>query len=258
MNGLSPLRAEPARHPIGRGWVWVRSGFDVFNKGMGVSVAMVLIWFAVGLLLERLPAGSLISQLLYMVWGAGWVAVARHGYEDNPLRFADFFSGFRHKLTPLMLGGLLVLALFSLIGLICLGLLSMWGLTSLLTQDPESLVVTAAQAQGLLLCLLLGLALLIPVLMAITFAPALIFFHDVGILQAAKLSFKGCLTNMWPFLWWGLIAAILMLFGAALMLVGLLVVIPALNYSIYVAYRDIYLDVTQETPAEAPLTGFEA
>ena len=68
-----PLRAEPARHPIGRGWVWVRSGFDVFNKGMGVSVAMVLIWFAVGLLLERLPAGSLISQLLYMVWGpAGW------------------------------------------------------------------------------------------------------------------------------------------------------------------------------------------
>ena len=59
--------------------------------------------------------------------GAGWVAVARHGYEGNPLRFADFFSGFRHKLTPLMLGGLLVLALFSLIGLICLGLLSMWG-----------------------------------------------------------------------------------------------------------------------------------
>ncbi len=56
----------------------------------------------------------------------------------------------------------------------------------------------------------------------------------------------------------GLIAAILMLFGAALMLVGLLVVIPALNFSIYVAYRDIYLDVTQETPAETPLTGFEA
>ncbi len=64
-------------------------------------------------------------------------------------------------------------------------------------------MVTAAQAQGLLLCLLLGLALLIPVLMAITFAPALIFFPRCGILQAAKLSFKGCLTNMWPFLWWG-------------------------------------------------------
>jgi uncharacterized membrane protein len=42
------------------------------------------------------------------------------------------------------------------------------------------------------------------------------------------------------------------------MLIGLLVVIPALNYSIYVAYRDIYLDVSQEAPSEAPLTGFEA
>ncbi len=258
MNGLSPLRAEPARHPIGRGWVWVRSGFDVFNKGMGVSVAMVLIWFAVGLLLERLPAGGLISQLLYMVWGAGWMVVAQRGYEGNQLKFADFFAGFRNKLTPLMLGGLLVLALFTLIGLICLALLSMWGLTPLLTQDPASMVASVAQVQGLLLCLLLGLALLIPVLMAITFAPALIYFHDVGILQAARLSFKGCLSNMWPFFWWGLIGAGLMLLGAALMLIGLLVVIPALNYSIYVAYRDIYLDVSQEVHTEAPLTGFEA
>ncbi|MGX9080542.1 hypothetical protein ACWTQY_32335, partial [Klebsiella pneumoniae] len=77
---------------------------------MGVSVAMVLIWFAVGLLLDRLPAGGLISQLLYMVWGAGWVVVAQRGYEGNQLKFADFFAGFRNKLTPLILGGLLVLA----------------------------------------------------------------------------------------------------------------------------------------------------
>ena len=186
------------------------------------------------------------------------MVVAQRGYEGNQLKFADFFAGFRNKLTPLILGGLLVLALFTLIGLICLGLLSIWGLTSLLTQDPESMVVSVAQAQGLLLCLLLGLALLIPVLMAITFAPALIYFHDMGILQAARLSFRGCLTNMWPFLWWGLITAGLMLFGAALMLIGLLVVIPALNYSIYVAYREIYLDVAQEAQSEAPLTGFEA
>lgn len=40
----------------------------------------------------------------------------------------------------------------------------------------------------------------------------------------------------------GLLSAILLLFGALLLLVGLLVVIPALNYSIYVAYRDIFLD----------------
>lgn len=80
MNGLPPLRTTPARYSTGRGWLWVRSGFDIFNKGMGISVAMVLVWFMVGMLLEQLPAGGLISQLLYMVWGAGWVAVAARGY----------------------------------------------------------------------------------------------------------------------------------------------------------------------------------
>lgn len=259
MNSDNALRSEPKRHPMGRGWVWIRTGFDIFNRGMGASVAMMVLWFLVGLLLEQLPAGGFISQLLYMVWGAGWVAVARRGYGGQSLQFADFFAGFRHKLTPLMLGGLLVLCLFSLIGLLCLSLLHLWGLTELLAQDPETLTLTLEQAQGFMLCLLLGLALLVPVLMAITFAPALIFFHDVGVWQAARLSFKGSLCNMWPFFWWGLIGAVLLLFGALLLLVGLLVVMPAINYSIYAAYRDIYLE-EQEAGAEPPAKafGFEA
>lgn len=260
MNSDNILRSEPKRHPIGRGWAWVRTGFDIFNKGMGASVAMIVIWFVVGLVLEQLPAGGFISQLLYMVWGAGWVAVAARGYEGNALQFSDFFSGFRHRLTPLMLGGLMVLCLFTLILLICFGLLHLWGLTGLLSQDPETLTVTPEQAQGFLLCLLLGLALLVPVLMAITFAPALIFFHGVGIWQAARLSFKGCMSNMWPFLWWGLLGAVLILFGALLFLVGLLVVLPAINYSIYAAYRDIYLEEQESTDAPPPVKafGFEA
>ncbi len=51
----------------------------------------------------------------------------------------------------------------------------------------------------------------------------------------------------------------LLLFGAVLLLVGLLVVIPALNYSIYVAYRDIFLDESAqpEVPHSEPF-GFEA
>jgi len=95
MNGLPPLRTTPARHTIGRGWIWVRSGFDIFNKGMGASVAMVVFWFGVGMVLDLLPAGGFISQLLYMVWGAGWVAVAARGYRGEPLQFADLFAGSR-------------------------------------------------------------------------------------------------------------------------------------------------------------------
>ena len=260
MNTEPSLRREPKRHPIGRGWVWIRTGFEIFNRGMGASVAMIVLWFVVGLVLDQLPAGGLISQLLYMVWGAGWVAVARRGFEGQSLQFADFFAGFRHRLTPLVLGGLLVLGMLGLILLVCFAQLHLWDLTGLLAQNPETLTLTPAQAQGFLLCLLLGMALVVPMLMAITFAPALIFFQGVGVLQAARLSFMGCLRNIWPFLWWGLIGALLMLLGAALFLVGLLVVLPAINYSIYAAYRDIYLEeetITEQTPPPREF-GFEA
>ncbi|MEI4935527.1 hypothetical protein U1554_19130, partial [Aeromonas caviae] len=74
MNSDRALRREPKRHGIGQGWIWIRTGFDIFNKGMGASVAMIVLWFVVGIVLDQLPAGGLISQLLYMVWGAGWGA----------------------------------------------------------------------------------------------------------------------------------------------------------------------------------------
>ena len=200
MNSDRALRREPKRHGIGQGWIWIRTGFDIFNKGMGASVAMIVLWFVVGIVLDQLPAGGLISQLLYMVWGAGWVAVARRGHHGEALQFGDFFAGFRHRLTPLMLGGLMVLGLIMGILMICVFLLHQWGLTGLLSADPGSLALTPEQAQGFLVCALVGLALFVPVLMAITFAPALILFHQVGVWQAARLSFKGCLRNMWPFL----------------------------------------------------------
>jgi len=56
------------------------------------------------------------------------------------------------------------------------------------------------------------------------------------------------------------LVALLILFGALLFLVGLLVVLPAINYSIYAAYRDIYLEEQESTDAPPPVKafGFEA
>nr|WP_290435119.1 hypothetical protein [Aeromonas caviae] len=45
MNSDRALRHEPKRHGIGQGWIWIRTGFDIFNKGMGASVAMIVLWF---------------------------------------------------------------------------------------------------------------------------------------------------------------------------------------------------------------------
>ena len=104
MQSDSALRREPKRHSIGQGWIWVRTGFDIFNKGMGASVAMIVLWFVVGIVLDQLPAGAYLPAALHGV-GCRLGGGGTTGLWGQPLQFADFFAGFRHRLTPLMLGG---------------------------------------------------------------------------------------------------------------------------------------------------------
>ena len=73
--------------------------------------------------------------------------------------------------------------------MICVFLLHQWGLTGLLSRgsglpgaDPGAGTGASSSAP------LVGLALFVPVLMAITFAPALVLFHQVGVWQATRLN----------------------------------------------------------------------
>ncbi len=74
MNSDRALRHEPKRHGIGQGWIWIRTGFDIFNKGMGASVAMIVLWFVVGIVLDRAAGGGLdLPVALHGVGGRpGW------------------------------------------------------------------------------------------------------------------------------------------------------------------------------------------
>ena len=56
-----------------------------------------------------------------------------------------------------------------------------------------------------------------------------------------KLSFRACLRNFWVLSWWGVLATVLMFCGFLMLLIGLLVMVPVLWYSSYLAYRDIFL-----------------
>lgn len=246
MQTPSPV-AEPRSHSFGRGWAWTRGGFDLFNRARGVSVAMVLCWLVVGLLLEQIPAGGLLSNLLYLVWMAGWMMAARRAEQEGRVEFADLFAGFRSAFTPLMLGGLALTVAVVLIMQVSLMLLGSWGMGDLLGQPPTSL--TPDEARAVLMAMLVGLLLAVPLLMAVTFAPALILFERVSVPQAMRLSFRACLRNMAPFLLWSILACLLLLLGGMLMLIGLLVVMPALNYSIYVAYRDIFGAPVMDAPS---------
>jgi uncharacterized membrane protein len=95
---------------------------------------------------------------------------------------------------------------------------------------------------GVLLIPLVAFALLIPLMMAYFFAPALIAIEGLSALSAMKYSFMGCLKNILPFFWYGLLGTGLMVVGILPLGLGLLVVIPMFMASVYAAFRDIYYD----------------
>jgi uncharacterized membrane protein len=85
------------------------------------------------------------------------------------------------------------------------------------------------------------MALLLPVMMAAWFAPALVVFQQQGVIESMKTSFSGCLKNIVPFLIYGV--AMLVLAVPATLPIGLgwLVLGPILSATVYTSYRDIFL-----------------
>ena len=91
-----------------------------------------------------------------------------------------------------------------------------------------------------LLAGLIALALMLPLFMAMWFAPALVVFNERGVLEAMKESFRGCLRNIVPFLVYGLAGLVLSILASIPLALGWLVLGPVLVASIYAAYRDIF------------------
>ena len=104
---------------------------------------------------------------------------------------------------------------------------------------PDFAVMTAAMSSAML-AVLIGLALYIPLVMALWFAPALVIFNDMQPVPALKSSFNACLKNIIPFLIYGIALFVLSLIASIPLFLGFLVLIPVIFTSIYTGYKDIY------------------
>ena len=93
---------------------------------------------------------------------------------------------------------------------------------------------------SILLAWLIALGLMLPVVMAMWFAPPLAVFNELGAFDALKASFVGCLKNTVPFLIYGLILLGFAVLASIPLCLGWLVLGPVIGASIYTSYRDIY------------------
>lgn len=234
------LLKDPKAVSVGRGWDWIVEGFGHFKKDPGAWILTIIVYFVLSIVLSLIPIlGQLALMLISYVLFAGFMLGCQAQSKGEKFEVKYLFAGFSTNAGRLVLLSVVVLLVVLVVMGIAMG-------PTLFTLIQGGMQTDPAMAQSMvneiLLPMLIAMLFLIPLMMAVYFAPALIVLNDQPLIQAMKLSFIGCLKNILPFLIYGIIALILYILGCIPLLLGLLVVIPTVIASIYVAYQDIFIE----------------
>jgi uncharacterized membrane protein len=90
------------------------------------------------------------------------------------------------------------------------------------------------------LAVLLGIILFIVLIMAMQFAPLLVFFNDVTPLMAMKLSLRAFVNNIGAMLVYGMTFMLLAILASIPMMLGWLILLPLVFTSLYASYSEIF------------------
>lgn len=254
-------KPEIQKVPASHGWLWIRHGYRLIARSplQAFSLAMVV---ALGLFLVMLIplGGALLSILIMPVLLAGYMRVCRSLEYNEKVVPRSIFAGFENRTAQLVsLGGMLLLGI--LVVSMVTAALGGAALTAILSayqthQDSSALLEALfAPGSGVQLSLLAGLALLFVLMLAMQFAPMLVFFDRMTPWQALKTSLQASLRNIVPFTVYSMI---LQLFAFALSVIplglGWIILLPIGLTSMYVGYRDIFAEAkttTSDTEGDA-------
>jgi hypothetical protein len=257
------MRTVPARH----GWFWLVRGFLLFRKNPAMWTLLVFTYWMLVALINQIPvAGPLVATLLLPAFSVSFMAMCEELDRNAPLRPGLLFAGFRRELpTLLSLGGLYLLAIMLVLGITALadgGELMNWVIYG--TAPGAEAIRDGRLSKALIVAAAAGT----PVVMAFWFAPVLAAWDGMGAAKALFFSFFAGWRNWRAFL---IYAGVLTVAGAALSVVlvtaavilrghpevlrlgliaAVLVTMPTLFGSFYVAYRDVFPPTT--VPGEPP------
>ena len=210
---------------------------------IGVLVLLILIYAV----LNYIPViGVLAGQLLLPVFFGGLMLGCHAQAQGNDFSVNHLFAGFTEHGSNLV-----ILSLLYLLGMIVITILLavlifiLPGGLDLFNQLEAGNVEAAEAARSgallMVLILLSAMALYIPLAMAYWFAPVLIVLNGMSPVNAMKTSFRGCLYNVLPFLVYGIVALVFFFIAMIPLMLGLLVLLPMMIASVYIAYREIFL-----------------
>ncbi len=234
------LLDEPRQCEAGRGIGWLVEAFNIFKQYWALWIGMGLVYMIIAFILGNIPFVNFIYWFLFPYhFGAGFILVCAEQEEGYEPLFGTMFSAFQSHL-----GELIILALWNLLFtiLICVPIAFIVGIAGVGVGVMASGVMPSnSEALIIILAVLVAMLFYVPLVMALYLAPALIVLHDIRPLDAMKMSFRGCLKNIMPFLLWGLIVPLICVVAVVLTLgLALFVLVPIMIISTYVIYRDIW------------------
>lgn len=247
------VRTVDASH----GWRWIAHGFAIFRKSPALWVLLLAVLFVGSRLLFALPLVGVIVVLVAPNFLAGLVHGAQALEHGKPLRFGYLASGFLKNAPQLItIGGVSLIGQFlTLMAMVVVGGDAIGDISRSLSvgpTSPEAIEAVRAAAPRMMMAMLVGLGLSLPLMMAVWFAPLLVFFDDVSPWAAIVLSLWACLKNVLPMLVYStaVLVPTLALTPVSIALrqpdLGLWLLAPALVPSIYASYRDLFV---REGPA---------
>jgi len=244
---------EIKKVPASHGLLWIKHGYRLIMRSPLQALSLVMV-FILGLMLAMLiPVGGvMLAMLLMPVLMAGYMRVCRALEYSEKVVPRYIFAGFENRTAQLVsVGGMLLL------GMIVVSMITVMmggdALSTLLNSFKEEhdsnamLEAMLAPGSGMLPSLLTGLSLLFVLMLALQYAPMLVFFDQKSPMEALKLSMLGSLRNFIPLAVYSMLMQLLAFVVSVIPLnLGMFILLPIGLTSMYVSYRDIFSEVKKE------------
>lgn len=253
MKNLS-IQKVPASH----GLLWIKHGYRLIMRSPLQATSLALTCVLALYLIKLIPVmGPLLFIASVPLVLVGYMRVCRSLEYNEKVEPQAIIAGFQSRTRQLIsLGGMLLLGIITIS--IIIATLGGAALNAILadyqTHLNSNLLFEALLApdSGVHTSLMVGLVLLFGLVLAMQFAPMLVFFDQKTPVEALKISFQALMRNILPYSVYALIFQLLAFALSAIPWgLGLILLLPIALTSVYVSYRDILTDPDASTPVAA-------
>lgn len=213
-----------------RGAQWLVNAYVLFRRNPGAWLLFLLALLAAMVLSSLLKVvGPLVFGLVFPVFSVGIALAARAADRGEQVEPAHFFGGFRSSTGDLVaIGGIYLVGQLLIVGVMMA--IGGAGMPQGMPPAPGTPGVPGAPPQvtgAMAFAGLVGLAMLVPLLLATWFAPMLVYFHGQKAFPSLLASLGAALRNWRAFL--VCFASLLLVMVLVRLVVSVLALVPAIG-----------------------------